>query len=85
MLLRSAPSLLLLSLLPSPGHSVPSARQQYDSMSLLVSGSPYPSVWWEEREACMAALSPSLASTMDQAWAGLAHYWTTRGDGDYLW
>ena len=62
-----------------------STREVYDSISLLVSGAPYPSVWWEERAACLGSLSPTLEATMDQAWAGMLDYWTTRGRPSDPW
>ena len=62
-----------------------STRQIYDSISLMVSGAPYPSVWWEERVACLSSLSPTLEATMDQAWAGMLHYWSTRGTASDPW
>ena len=64
---------------------VPSAREMYDSMSLMVTGSTYPSHWWEERSACFASLSPTLEATMDNAWAGMRHFWTTRGQEGDTW
>ena len=82
---------LLLSLVltvfgaSSKREDVPSAREMYDSMSLMVSGSTYPSHWWEERSACFASLSPTLEDTMDNAWAGMRHFWTTRGQEGDTW
>jgi hypothetical protein len=31
------------------------------------SGGPYPALWWEERGACLASLSPGLETTMDRS------------------
>jgi len=63
----------------------PSAREMYDSMSKMVTGSAFPSHWWEERNACLASLSPTLETTMDKAWAGMRHFWTTRGQEGDTW
>ena len=63
----------------------PSAREMYDSMSRMVTGSGYPSHWWEERTACLASLSPTLETTMDNAWAGMRQFWTTRGQEGDIW
>merc|ERR1711971_554391 len=63
----------------------PSAREMYDSMSRMVTGSDYPSHWWEERSACFASLSPTLETTMNNAWAGMRHFWTTRGQDGDIW
>ena len=63
----------------------PSAREMYDAMSLMVTGSDYPSHWWEERNACFASLSPTLETTMDNAWAGMRQFWTTRGQEGDIW
>ena len=98
----------------------PSAREMYDSMSKMVTGSAYPSHWctiivvivttitiklivitivtifitilsphrhhrWEERNACLASLSPTLESTMDKAWAGMRQFWTSRGQEGDTW
>ena len=81
----ASPHLLLLLLHSSCLASPPSAREMYDSMSMMVSGQPYPSVWWEEREACMVTLSPSLTHTMDMAWAGMRDFWNTRGAEKDTW
>ena len=40
---------------------------------------------WEERTACFASLSPTLETTMDNAWAGMRHFWTTRGQEGDIW
>jgi len=59
------------------------ARAQYDAMAKLVSDDSYPSLWWEERSACLKSLSPELENTMEKAWAGMQEYWATRGvEGD---
>ena len=42
-------------------------------------------MWWEEREACMATLSPSLTHTMDMAWAGMRQFRNTRGTEEDAW
>jgi len=60
-------------------------RQMYDSMSKLVTGQPYPSIWWEERVACMNFLSPTLEATMENAWSGMQEYWTSRGTENDTW
>ena len=61
--------LLLLILLFSPGLlSVPSTREVYDDISLMLTSSPYPSLWWQERQACLAQLSPSLEASLERAW-----------------
>ena len=57
----------------------PSAREAYDSMSLMVSGAAYPPVWWEERVSCLSSLSAGLEATMEKAWAGMVEYWGPRG------
>ena len=62
-----------------------STHDQYDSMSLLVSGQPYPLVWWEERAACLATLSPGLEEVLEQAWTGMVDYWGARGGPADTW
>ena len=37
------------------------ARTMYDNMARLVGEEEYPATWWEEREQCLALISPSLA------------------------
>ena len=36
------------------------SRRMYDSMARLVGEEEYPATWWEEREQCLAIISPSL-------------------------
>ena len=36
------------------------ARETYDSISGMLTGSDYPSIWWEERSACLASLDPGV-------------------------
>ena len=37
-----------------------SARETYDSISRMLTGFDYPSIWWEERSACLASLDPGV-------------------------
>jgi len=69
----------------SPPGGKSGARVQYDAMAKLVSNDPYPSLWWEERSACLNSLSPKLENTMEKAWAGMQEYWATRGVEDDTW
>ena len=36
------------------------SRRMYDSMARLVGEEEYPATWWEEREQCLATISPRL-------------------------
>ena len=36
------------------------ARETYDSISRMLSGSNYSTIWWEERAACLASLDPGV-------------------------
>jgi len=94
MALGLAMKVALLALLsPSPGISGSSieeltrtsSRPNYDSISLLLTGEPYPSLWWEERRSCLAKLSPTLESSLNAAWAGMTQYWQTRGGENDTW
>ena len=35
-------------------------REMYDSISRMLTGSNYPTIWWEERSACLATLDPGV-------------------------
>jgi len=82
--------LVVLRFLPTGGapsyeERFSSARQNYDSIAILVTGEPYPSLWWEERTACLAKISPTLEASLDAAWAGMNQYWDTRGGENDTW
>merc|ERR1712223_48635 len=77
--------LLFLAALTSSSSGESAARAQYDAMAKLVSNEPYPSLWWEERSACLNALSPTLEATMERAWAGMQDYWRNRGGEGDTW
>ena len=36
------------------------ARETYDGISQMLTGSNYPTIWWEERSACLASLDPGV-------------------------
>ena len=36
------------------------SRTMYNNMARLVGEEEYPATWWEEREQCLALISPSL-------------------------
>jgi len=61
------------------------ARETYDSISRMLSGSNYSTIWWEERAACLASLDPGVEVALDNAWQGMLHYWETRGTESDLW
>ena len=77
--------MLLLTLVLSSAGARHSAREMYDSISMMMSGEPYSAVLWEERIACMDSVSPDLVSTMENAWAGMEEYWLSGGGHDDPW
>ena len=61
------------------------SRRMYDSMARLVGEEEYPATWWEEREQCLATISPRLTERLELAWLGLIQYWEVGGDDWDIW
>ena len=55
------------------------SRRMYDSMARLVGEEEYPATWWQERQECLALISPSLTNRLELAWLGLIQYWEAGG------
>ena len=55
------------------------SRTMYDNMARLVGEEKYPDSWWEERQQCLALISPLLTDRLDLAWLGLVQYWEAGG------
>ena len=61
------------------------SKTMYDNMARLVGEEEYPATWWEEREQCLALISPSLTDRLELAWLGLIQYWEAGGTETDPW
>ena len=61
------------------------SKTMYDNMARLVGDEEYPATWWEEREQCLALISPSLTDRLELAWLGLIKYWEAGGTEADIW
>ena len=41
------------------------SRVMYDNMARLVGEEEYPETWWQERQQCLATISPQLTDRRD--------------------
>ena len=55
------------------------SKTMYDNMARLVGEEEYPATWWQERQECLALISPSLTNRLELAWLGLIQYWEAGG------
>ena len=55
------------------------SKTMYDNMARLVGEEEYPATWWQERQECLALISPSLTDRLELAWLGLIQYWEAGG------
>ena len=57
--------LILLLAVREVAGEVSISRAMYDNMARLVGEEEYPDTWWQERQQCLATISPNLTERRD--------------------